>query len=128
MLNLILELLFGIIIGVITVRVYRRIIIATQKKHNVKAGSKTIRYHTAMLMISITKLIIAYISVCYILDIDILLHPISAAVSREDRGMIVSTFEKGMKLIHLLICTTGIKIGQALQPATSWINGWYCHW
>ena len=114
-LNPILELLLGIIIGVITVRVYRRIIIATQQ-HNV---SKTIGYHTAMILISITKLIIAYVSVCYILEIDIL-HPISAAESKssngEDRGMIVSTFEKGVQVVHLLIYTTGIKIGQALQP------------
>jgi len=110
--NLILELLFGIIIGVITVRTYRRIIIATQ--HNVKP-SKTIGYHTAMILISITKLI-AYISVCNILDIDIL-HPITAAAaSREDRQLIVSTFEKGLQVVHLLIYTTGIKIGQALQP------------
>jgi len=113
-LNLILELLLGIIIGVITVRLYRPIIIATQKKHNVKANENTIGYHTAMILISITKLVIAYVSVCYILEIDIL-HQISAAVSREDRG-IVSTFEKGLQLIHPLIYTTGIKIGQALQP------------
>jgi len=68
-----------------------------------------------MILISITKLI-AYISVCNILDIDIL-HPITAAAaSREDRQLIVSTFEKGLQVVHLLIYTTGIKIGQALQP------------
>ena len=119
MVNLILELLLGIIIGIITVRVYRRIIIATQKQHYVKANAIAIGYHTTMILISITKLIIAYVSVCYILEVDIL-HPTSAAESKsssEDRGMIVSsTFEKGLQLIHLLIYTMGIKIGQALQP------------
>ena len=116
-LHLILELLLGIIIGVITVRLYRPIIIATQK-HNVKANAIAIGYHTAMILISTTKLIIACVSVCYILDID-LLHPISAAVSKsssEDRGMIVSTFEKGLQVVHILLYTMGIKIGQALQP------------
>ena len=111
-LNLILELLLGIIIGVITVRVYRRIIIATQQ-NDVKGRSLYIGY------ISITKLIIAYVSVCNILDIDILYPTISATVmkSREDRVMIFSTFERVMQqFIHLLIYTTGIKIGQALQP------------
>jgi len=116
--NPILELLLGIIIGVITVRLYRPIIIATQKQH-VKANAIAIGYHTTMILVGITELIIAYVSVCYILEIDIL-HQISAAESKssngEDRGMIVSTFEKGLQFIHLLIYTTGIKIGQALQP------------
>ena len=114
-LDLTLELLLGIIIGVIIERIYRRIIIATQK-HNVKANENTIGYYTAMILISITKLMIAYVSVCYILEIHILHPTISAAVlksSSEDRQMI---FNKGMQLIHLLIYTTGIIIGQALQP------------
>jgi len=114
--NPILELLLGIIIGVITVRVYRSIIIATQKQH-VKANAIAIGYHTTMMLVSITKLIIACLSVCHILDIDIL-HPAtmrsaSKSSSGEDGQMI---FNKGIQFIHLLIYTTGIKIGQALQP------------